>query len=166
MDMSWLHTFFEWVSSIITQIPYYYEHAINLTAYGDVDQFSFEFTDYPVFETSAIVVFYSVFFMLWMFTDKGKLLGLGIKFWYLLKGKSLGKRPLNIFDFFLPILPYLFFVWHIPPGTLHDLTLKISFTVIVFHTVLFLICVILDNRRSKEQKQEESHSDTTLVPAQ
>ena len=166
MDMSWLHAFFEWISSIIIQIPYYYEYAINLTAYGDAGRFSFEFTDYPVFETSAIVVFYSVFFMLWMFTDKGKLLGLGIKFWYLLKGKSLGKRPLSIFDFLLPILPYLFFSWRIPPGTLHDLTLKISSTLIVFHTVLFLVCVILENRRSKERKQEESHSDVVLVSAQ
>ncbi len=164
MVMKLIYAFIEWLSNITYWIEICYKHAINLTAYGDVDQFSFEFTDYPVFETSAIVVFYSVFFMLWMFTDKGKLLGLGIKFWYLLKGKSLGKRPLNIFDFFLPILPYLFFVWHIPPGTLHDLTLKISFTLIVFHTVLFLVCVALEYYKARGNKEilaSENQSQTT-----
>ena len=41
MDMSWLHTFFEWISSIIIQIPDYYKHAIDVLGYGYSDKIGY-----------------------------------------------------------------------------------------------------------------------------
>lgn len=171
MDMNWLHTFFEWISSIIIQIPDYYKHVIDVLGYGYSDEIG-----YPVFGLSVVIFFYG--FMFFINTHIPSIivcphLSLGTKFVYLLKGKPLGKESLTTHDYYWPVFSYIILLFCNPPSTpswsLHYLALKISCALIVFHTILFFTCVILENRRLKEQKQQkqvESHTDTALVPAQ
>ena len=165
MDISWLYTFIEWISSIITQIPDYYRHAIDILGYGFSDELG-----YPGGGVFALMFGFSLMFFLSTYIPsviKKGYLSLGEKFVYLLKGKSLGKESLNIREYIFPILGYLVIVLHNTfSWSLHYLSLKISCTLIVFHTVLFFTCVILENRGSKEQKDIESSSDTILVHAQ
>lgn len=59
MDMSWLHTFFEWISSIIIQIPDYYKHVIDVLGYGYSDEIG-----YPVFGLSVVIFFYGFMFFI------------------------------------------------------------------------------------------------------
>ncbi len=165
MDMSWLHTFFEWVSSIITQIPDYYKHAIDVLGYGYSDKIG-----YPG-EGLFVVIFFYVFFVFLNTYIPSVIvcpyLVLGNKFVCLLKGKPLGKESIALKDY-LAVILYLFLPLSgsSTSWSIHYLTLKISCVLIVFHTILFFTCVILENRRLKEQKQEESRSDVVLVSAQ
>ena len=168
MDMSWLHTFFEWVSSIITQIPDYYKHAIDLLGYGYSNEIG-----YPGFWLFVVIFFYGFMFLIATHIPSIIVcphLVLGTKFVYLLKGKPLGKDSLTTHDYYWPVFSYIILLFYdIPSWSIHYLALKISCALIVFHTILFFTCVILENRRSKEQKQqkqEESHSDVVLVSAQ
>jgi len=165
MDMSWLHTFFEWVSSIITQIPDYYKHAIDVLGYGYSDKIG-----YPGDGVFVLIFAYVIFVFLNTYIPSVIVcphLVLGNKFVHLLKGKPLGKESIALKDYSAVVL-YLFLPLSgsSTSWSLHYLALKISCALIVFHTILFFTCVILENRRSKEQKQEESHSDTALVSVQ
>ena len=153
------------------QIIDYYESAINTIAYG-CSIFDTEYMEYPIWGILLLVSFYVLVSVIYTFhipsrmNGKGKHLALGTKLWYLLNEKSLKNKFLGIDDFLIPILMYLVIMLNMPPWSLHDLALKISFTLIGLHSLMFLTCIALEYYRARENKRIGTTEDHLQMTSQ